>query len=249
MLKTEQLQQYLSQYKSLPLHQDASLKQVTLTVMDWQKYRIEKIHQNIFHLPQYQSINTFFFTHFYHLDALELLAQQLELALEQKIKLDRWLPKDVLDTISNGFQLALITLEADCKIAKTLLQKGLEPNTENILDTFLEVEQTTLRLHQLDLLQAVTAKLYKFAHSFLLRSALKIAYPKIEQRGFMALHGYVEDGIKAMRSNKKSLVFFRQLVRQEKMFLHYLNHHHLIHLDVYYDALKDQITVLPQKHG
>lgn len=246
MLKTEQLQQYLLQYQSLALHQDENLKSMTLLVMAWQKQRMQQLHSNIFTQSHHQLMNHFFFSHFYHFDALELLAQQLEHALAEKIKLDRWLPNEVLETILNGFKLALLTLEADIKLATLLLEKNLTANEVHILSILPEAEQFSLRLEQLDLLQKVSSKLFKFAHSFLLRSALKLAQPKIEQRGFLELHRYIEDGIKAMRSNKKSLSFFKQLVHQEKLFLDYLHAHHPTHLDVYYDAKTDRIAVLPQ---
>lgn len=246
MLKTEQLHQYLNQYQTLELHQDPALKQITLQIMQWQKQRMQNVHVMLFHHDAYQNIVPFFFNHFYHFDALELLAGQLQQALDEKIKLERWLPKEVLDTILNGFHLALLTLKADSELAQLLIARQLDVTTPNLLMVLPEAEQNTVRLEQLALLQTVSIKLYKFAHSFLLRSALKLAQGKIEQRGFTAILEYTQHGMEAMRSNTQSLSFFKQLIHQEKCFLNYLNQAHPQHLDVYYDGKTDSITFLTQ---
>ena len=251
MLKTQQLQQYLHAYQALDLHQNNQLKDTTIMVMDWQKQRMQNIHTNLFHHEQYAFIHPFFFGHFYHFDALELLASQLQLALDQKIKLDRWLPNEVLESIINGFTLALMTLEADMQLAKLLIQKNLSVNTENLLAILPEAPQSELRLQQLELLEYIGTKLYKFSHSFLLRSAFKLAQNKIQQRGFSQLHHYIDNGMSTMRAGTHSLKFFKLLVHQEKIFLAYLDTHHPTHLDVYYDPKTELIIVSaqPNKDG
>lgn len=244
MLKTEQLAIYLKQYLALALHNDPSLKHMTLDVMTWQKQRLKGIHPNIFDQPQFAEMQNFFFNYFYDFNALELLAQQLQQALNERIKLDRWLPNDILDTLLNGFQLALITLESDSKIAQALLANNLKVETPNILTIFHKTQQTSIRQQQLVLLKGVTDKLLKFSQSFLVRSALRFARPKIEQRGFSRLNQYLDDSLKVMRTHKKQN-FFALLTYQEKIFLEYLSHHQLLHLDVYYDVNTHNIRPKP----
>lgn len=236
MLKTEQLGQYLADYHALPLHNDQQLKAMTLKIIEWQQNRMKKMYRNIFDAMPYSIIQTFFLNHFYSFSALELLAQQLKQALDEKIKLDRWLPNEILDTILNGFKLALITLESDSQLAELLLQEHLDLNDENLLTVLPQAAQTEIRQQQLELLDEVSKKMLKFSHSFLFRSALRLAKPKIEQRGFSELNRYIEDGLKAMRSHKKSQHFFQHLIYQEKLFLDYLTIHHPSQLDIYYDA-------------
>lgn len=246
MLKTEQLGLYLDQYRALPLHHNPELKKITLGIMDWQKQRMQNLHLNLFTATTYSTIQEFFFSHFYNFEALELLAQQLQQALKEKIKLDRWLPNELLDTILMGFHLALITLQTDSKLAELLIKNDLELSTENILAVLPDAEQNQIRVEQLDLLNDVSKKMLKFAHSFLFRSALRLAKPKIEQRGFSALNHYIEDGLKAMRSHKKSQIFFQHLVYQEKLFLDYLTIQQPRQLNIYYDAEHDRLVTFTQ---
>lgn len=242
MLKTEQLGRYLAEYHDLSLHKNEQLKEMTLNIIEWQQHRMKKMYGNIFDAPPYMAIQTFFLNHFYSFSALELLAQQLKQALDEKIKLDRWLPNEILDTILNGFKLALITLESDSKLAEFLIKENLTVSTENLLYVLPQAEQTEIRQQQLTLLDDVSKKMLKFSHSFLFRSALRLAKPKIEQRGFSELNRYIEDGLKAMRSHKKSQNFFQQLIDQEKLFLDYLTIHSPRQLNIYYDADSKCIT-------
>ena len=246
MLKTEHLFLLLKQYDDLALHHNEDLKQMTLLVINSQKQRMQQIHPNLFNLACYTNIKEFFFKNLYSFEKLELLAQQLRQALDEKIKLDRWLPNEVLDTILNGFKLALLTLETDSQLARLLIEKNLTVTTTNLLHIIPASQQQDLRQQQLDLLSDVSRKMHKFAHSFILRSAFKFAQPTIEQRGFGLINQYINDGLQAMRSHKKSSHFFKQLVHQEKLFLNYLNVQQVNHLDLHYDVKLDRIMPLVQ---
>lgn len=244
MLKTEQLALYLDRYIALPVHTDHTLKQMTLAVMVWQKQRLTAIHPNIFSNPQFTAMQDFFFNYFYDFETLELLAEQLQQALNEKIKLDRWLPNEILDTLLNGFQLALLTLETDSNLAALLLKQNLPLSSENILTILPQARQMQERQQQLELLLLVSTKLLKFSQSFLIRSALKFAKPRIEQRGFSKLNQYIEDSLQVMRAHKNQH-FFKLLTDQEKIFLDYLGHHQPVHLNLYYDVKIQNIRAIP----
>ena len=248
MLKTDYLRQYLKQYAALPLHQNADLKHNTKCMMDWQKNRLTQIYPDLFNHPTQDALKVFMFECFYDFNTLDMLAQQLKKALDQKIKLDHWLPNEILDSAIAGFELALITLQTDSEIAKYLMSQQQEINEQNILLALGQVNQNQVRLQQLDLLKQVIQNMHHFAQSLLLRSALKLARAKIEQRGFKPLHDYLQHTIQIMRSHSHTLEFFDTIIRRDKLFLNYLDVEQPKHLNIYYDAKLERFIELSQHH-
>ncbi len=235
MLKTEQLAQYLQQYEQLSFHKQPNLKIQTWSVANWQRQRLQQIHLNLFEQSQQQHIPQFFLDSLYDFDSLDTLAKQLQLALKQKIKLDRWLPAEIFDTLIQGFELSLLTLHLDQQIAQTLLAQNLDCQDTNIIQVFQHSDQHALRTEQLHRLEKFGLQLSKLAQSFLLRSTLRIAKPKIINRGFQALYLYIEQGLTALRSYKDSAQFFKQFKHQEQLVLDYLQHTPPQMLKIYYD--------------
>ncbi len=113
MLKTEQLAHYLKQYKQLQFHRSPKLKLLTWQVAQWQKQRMQNVHGNLFQNTSYQELADFFQSELYNFDALDELAGQLALMLKQKVKLDRWLPNEILESLVETMQLALLTIKLD----------------------------------------------------------------------------------------------------------------------------------------
>ena len=248
MLKTDYLRQYLKQYASLPLHQNETLKQNTQMMMAWQKSRLTQLYPDLFNQPEKDALKVFMFDYFYDLNTLEMLAKQLKKALDQKIKLDRWIPNEILDSALAGFELALTTLQTDSAIAQHLMSQQLEINDTNVLKGLAQINQNQIRIKQLDLLHDVTQNMHRFAQSLLLRSALKFARSKIEQRGFKPLHDYLQHTIQIMRTQPHTLDFFHSLVKRDKLFLNYLAVEQPTQLNIYYDANIDQFIKLSQQH-
>ena len=241
MLKTEQLAHYLKQYKQLRFHQSPKLKSLTWQVALWQKQRMQNVHGNLFQNVAYQELADFFQTELYNFDALDVLDGQLSLMLKQKVKLDRWLPNEILESLVEAMQLALLTIKLDQQLAIHLIRQKRELNDENLILISLEVNQKANRLRQLKLFQSVSHQLSRHAQSLLLRTSLKLAKSKLKERGFAPMYNYLDHGFHVMRSNRHAKDFFIHYAQQEQCFLDYLVNVKPTDLNVYYDAASQQI--------
>lgn len=241
MLKTEQLARYLEQYKQLRIHHSAEVKTLTWQVATWQKQRMQQVHGNLFQSNTYTELADFFHSELYNFDALTELAEQLELMLAQKVKLDRWLPNEILNALVQSMQLALLTIKLDQQLAIQLIQKEQPLNHENLLHIALTCNQRPDRLRQLKLFQSVSQQLARHAQSLLLRTSLKLAKSKLKQRGFAPMYQYLDHGFQVMRSNPHAKQFFYHYAQQEHCFLDYMVNAQPSNLDVYYDQTSQQI--------
>lgn len=241
MLKTEQLAHYLARYRQLPFHRHPELKQYTWQIAEWQQQRMQSIHGNLFQDHTYQQVSQFFLSHFYHFDTLQLLADQMQLIIQQKIKLDRWIPREILETLVQAIELALLTFRLDQHLAYLLLKQQLTVNDQNMMLVVEQSDQYKKRIKQLKLFRRLSIKLDKFAHSFVIRSAFKLAKGKMQQRGFSVIHVYLEQGFKVMRETAHAKQFFIQFSHQEQAFLEYLVNAKPQDLQVYYDPYLAQI--------
>ena len=241
MLKTEQLAHYLKQYKQLRFHQSPKLKSLTWQVALWQKQRMQNVHGNLFQNVAYQELADFFQTELYNFDALDVLAGQLSLMLKQKVKLDRWLPNEILNALVEAMQLALLTIKLDQQLAIHLIRQKRELNDENLIAISIEIDQKANRLRQLKLFQSVSHQLSRHAQSLLLRTSLKLAKSKLKERGFAPMYQYLDHGFRVMRSNRQAKDFFIHYAQQEQCFLDYLVNVKPTDLNLYYDAASQQI--------
>lgn len=241
MLKTEQLAHYLKQYKQLRLHRAPRLKALTWQIAEWQRQRMQKVHGNLFQDNSNHELADFFQSELYNFDALNELAGQLSLMLKQKVKLDRWLPNEILNALVEAMQLALLTIKLDQQLAIHLIRQERELNDENLIAISIEIDQKANRLHQLKLFQSVSQQLARHSQSLLLRTALKLAKSKLKQRGFAPMYNYLDYGFHVMRSNRHAKDFFQKYAQQEQCFLDYLVNAEATDLNVYYDAQSQQI--------
>lgn len=242
MSQTQQLTKFLLQYQNLELHHNALLRQLTWQICAWQQQRMQHIHSQLCTPPHHHAAKRFFFSHLYNFDMLSQLAQQLSLAVQQKIKLERWLPSEVLATLQTALQLAMLTLELDQQLAQQLIKQQLSVSDTNILSIYPALQQTNARHEQIQLLEKLVLKLHKFAHSYLLRSALRLGRNKIQQRGFTFLYQYIDDGFQIMRLHRESKTFLLKLLHQEQHFIDYLVNAKPTTLQLYYES-NNSITV------
>ncbi len=219
MLATTRLAQQLEHYQKLGFHQNPSLAMQLKAVQVGQKKRMQHIHQDLFEQPQYQQIVTFLLEHFYCQHNISLLAQQLDKALQEKIKLDRFLSKNILETAILSFELAYLTLKLDEQIAQYLLEQQLEPTIDHIHHAIVQLNQEASRQQQFNLLTKISAALYQYAHSFFIQSAFKLAKSTAYRRQFHFLYDYLAHAFKTVRATPHCNDFFNEFIAQERKFL------------------------------
>ena len=219
MLATTILAQQLEQYQQLGFHQCEQLCQQLQLVQTMQKQRIQQANQDLLSNQDYQQVTAFLFEHFYSQANMSLLAEQLDKALQEKIKIDRFLPQHVLDAAIAGFDLAYLTLKLDEQIAQYLINQRLEVTLLNIQQAILTLNQLKDRQQQLDLLAQLSDALNQYSRSFFIQSAFKLAKNTAYRRQFNFLYDYLAQAFRAVRATPQSKHFFTLLIEQEKLFL------------------------------
>ena len=219
MLATAVLAQQLEHYHQLCFLQSAPLATQLEEVLVWQKQRMRHIHQPLFSQPQYQKISVFLLDHLYSHAKIIGLVEQLDKALKEKIKLDRFLSKSILDAAILSFNLAYLTLKLDQEIARYLLDQQLHTNSDNIHRAIIELNQRDSRLEQLNLLAKLSTALHQYSHHFLIQTAFKFAKTTAYRRQFNFVYDYLTVAFKAVRATPHAKRFFSAFIEQETAYL------------------------------
>ena len=219
MLTTTILAKQLEQYQQLCFHQCVQLCEQLQLVQAIQKQRIQQANETLFKNQHYQQIAAFLLEHFYSQPNLALLAQQLDKALQEKIKLDRFLPQHVLDAAIAGFDLAYLTLKLDEQIAQYLIDQQLAATPAHIQQALISLNQLNDRQLQLDLLAKLSSALNQYSRNFFIQSAFRFAKNTAYRRQFNFLYDYLAQAFRAVRATPQAKHFFKQLIEQEKLFL------------------------------
>lgn len=198
-----------------------------VSVQAWQIQRMKTMHADLFNHPGNQPITTFLLKRLYSLKEMKVLAHQLNKALNERIKLDKFLPESVRDAAELGFQLAFITLYLDEQLAVYCMQHGHHELTEEVMRTAsIELNHFKLRRKQLILLTQLSKVLHTFGKSMLIQTAFKLAKRTAYRRGFNPLYDYLEEGFYAVKSTPSAAQFFNTFITQEKVLLMRVNNGH-----------------------
>lgn len=213
------LSKQLLRYQQLEFHRHQAIADYLKQVQNWQHQRMLQMHESLFSTSKNQSMADFLLSRLYNLQDFELLAQQLAKALDEKIKLDRWLPESVLHTAELGFELAFLTIYLDQQIALYCLSRQIAVNEQNIVAAITHCHQIQARKQQLQLLLKLGKAFHHYSRSFMIQTALKMAKSTAYRRGFDPLYHYLLDGFSAMRQTNSTKDFFEQFIQKEKILL------------------------------
>lgn len=228
MSSIETLSRQLQRYKRLKFHYDAQIAAKLTQVQAWQIQRMRTMHYDLFNKPENQKISEFLLQRLYNIADMRNLASQLNKALHEKIKLEKFLPGSVLQAAELGFGLAFITLNLDEEVAVYCLKNGHDEITEEVMRlATLELNQFKLRRKQLILLTQLSHELHNFGKSFLIQSAFRLAKRTAYRRGFDPLYNYLEEGFSAVRATPSAHIFFKSFTTQEKILIMRINNGNL----------------------
>jgi len=214
------LSKQFEQFTQLAFHNQPVLAQQLDAVQQWQKNRMLHAHSLLFNQPQHQPIANFLTNRLYNLNDLMMLGGQLEKALNEKIKLDRFLPAGVLDAAISAFRLAYLTLKLDEQVAQYLLDQGITIVDDNsVHHAMLALQQYNARLKQLVLLRQLSQALQHYGRSFFTQSAFRLARRTAYRREFNFLYDYLVEAFAAIRSTDSSNIFFEQFITGETQVL------------------------------
>lgn len=221
------LSQQFEQFKQLAFHQQPQLAQQLVAVQHWQKNRMLQVHQPLFDQPHHQLIASFLTTRLYNFNDLVRLGDQLEKALQEKIKLERFLPSAVLDAAISAFRLAYLTLKLDEQLARYLLDQGMSSTDDaHIHQAMRALQQYNARLRQLVLLRQLSQALQHYGRSFFTQSAFRLARRTAYRREFNFLYDYLTDAFEAIRSTDRNNIFFDQFIAGERQVLLHIYQDH-----------------------
>lgn len=227
MSTVEVLSSQLQRYKRLQFHQDKQLMLKIVSVQAWQIQRMKVMHHELFNKTGHQALSAFLLNRLYNLKEMKVLAHQLNKALNERIKLDKFLPESVQEAAELGFQLAFITLYLDEQLAIYCIQHGHHELTEEVMRTAsIELNHFKLRRKQLILLTKLSKVLHSFGKSILIQTAFKLAKRTAYRRGFNPLYDYLEEGFYAVKSTPTAPQFFDAFISQEKILLMRVNNGH-----------------------
>jgi hypothetical protein len=208
-----------TQYQQLAFHHDAELANQLNQLQQWQKDQMQQRHQVLFSTPSHQALAQFFLQHLYSLAQLTQLANQLQKVLDEKIKLERFLPDSISSALVSAFELACLTLTLDEQVALYLRQHQLPIESNAIEHSLQALQQYQPRLHQLALLQQLGATLQQTSRHFWMQSAFKLGKSTAYRREFHFLYDYLSNAFRAIRPSAPNNYFFRQLVQAEQRYL------------------------------
>ncbi len=220
MSTVESLSHQLLRYKRLKFHHNRPLTNKIIKVQRWQIQRMKTMHAELFNQPGHRALAGFLLKRLYSLKDMRRLAHQLNKALTEHIKLEKFLPESVRATAELGLELAFITLYLDEQIAIYCLSHGDLELTEDILCTAsLELDHFKMRQQQLMLLTRFGEALHAFGKSFLIQSAFKLAKRTAYNRGFSVLYDYLDEGFHAVKAAPSAQQFFAEFTAQEAILM------------------------------
>lgn len=215
----------LQEYEALSFHHHTALAECLKQVEQWQHQRIQHIHSTLWTPAKNARMSQFFLSHLYNLESFERLANQLRKAAREKVKLERFVPENVMHTAEMGLQLGILSLRLDEQLAFFCFERQLPINDENMLLAFLEYQkfQFPLRQQQLALLMKLGAALHQFSRSFLIQAGLSLAKGTATRRGYDTLFDFLHEGLTAMRSMPSNVQFFQTFIEGELKFITHIH--------------------------
>lgn len=218
MQKTQTIQQLYDQVNALPQLTQPSTVAALKQLETLQHIRLKQQYARLFSTPAGQHAFHLFCQHIYHHETIFLLNRQIEEALKQKIKFEKWLSQDLLNAISHSYQMAFDSLKLDLQlVSQNTTLFAVAP--EDIIQQYIQSRQIHARIAQLDDLVILLHQCERFANSFLMRSALRMAKSTLIRRGFTELYDFLNVSLKNFKGQHTAVQVMQQVIVQEKQHL------------------------------
>ena len=218
MQNTQSLQQLYLKVQALPHLKQANTLKGLKQLEALQHMRLKQQYASAFATPSGQTALYLFCQHIYHHESIFLLNRQIEEALKQKIKFERWLSQDLLNSISHAYRMAFESLKLDLELVNhTSDLTHLTP--EDLIQQYQLHGQTKARIKQLDDLLVLLQQCERYANSFLMRSALRMAKSTLIRRGFSALYDFLNLSLKNFKAQHAAVQVMQHVILQEKQHL------------------------------
>jgi hypothetical protein len=220
MSKLAVLDQLLELYYQLNYHNHPVLQQRLADVQAWQKQRMQNTHAKQFAEKQNILMAEYFLNRLYGGPDFDALAEQIARLCKYAHKAEKLIPDNAIKTGTAGIELAILAVQLDEQVAMRLLQDHHphEALTDEMMrQAYLKLDQGTLRLKQLDLLDQLGRALDKYMRSFMVQAAFKMCKGAANKYHFEVMYDFMQDGFNAMKPLKSAEKFvsdFSALERQ-----------------------------------
>lgn len=216
MVKTAKLQQLLAQFKHLQQHTTPTQMHALHHVQQLQQQRLASQYQNLFSSPAGQQAYRVFCQRIYHPKTIELLSHQLNEAIRQKVKFERWLSHEMLDTLIHAFEVALQSLRLDLQLSQSIQSLDSEVNALTLHPLYIHTQQLALRQKQLHDLKYLLQQCDHYANSFFIRSALRVAKSTLYRRGFSELYEFLAASFQDFKGQAAMMKILQNVLNEEQ---------------------------------
>ncbi|UXZ04716.1 FFLEELY motif protein [Moraxella nasicaprae] len=199
------LVQLLQHYQRLPHHRHQALFDALQQIQSWQIQRIYQTHATLFDNPKTAPLACYLIEQIYHNQSFDVIAQQLLTAGQNALsgvgKLEKLLPKHILDVGILGVQAGIEAIELDLVLAQAYLDgKYHQPDTATMRHLYQSSGNKSARIKQIQTIETVCQQCYEHFNSFLLFNAFKLAKKSAYQNGYQPLYDFIHDGLHAIRT-------------------------------------------------
>lgn len=216
------LVEVLTAYKALPHHHSPTLKQMLSVVQNWQKQRIRRTNHALFSDDKTAPLANYLINRIYGDEDFEMIADQLLLAGQNALngsgKLQKLLPKNVLEAGISGVSSAILAVKLDLVLAQHLLHHHT-PNTpldDTIMQTaYQQVNAKDARIAQIHDICHACVMSHRYFGSFILQNTFKLAKNTAYQNGYQPLYDFIGEGLTAMKPLKRIEDFTAPFVANE----------------------------------
>lgn len=222
MSKLAVLDDLLERYYQLRYHHHAELQQRLLDVQLWQKQRMQHTHARDFAEKHNILMAQYFLNRLYGGPDFDALADQIVRLSKYAHKAEKLIPENAIKTGALGIELAILAVQLDEQVAIQLLQDypAQQPlNDEMMRLSYLKLDQGTLRLQQLALLDQLGVSLDKYMRSFMVVTAFKMCKGAATKYRFEVMYDFMQEGFAAMKPLKSAEKFVNTFTKIERQII------------------------------
>lgn len=215
----QQLQQDLNDFWQLPYHTNKPLATKLKQVQAWQRERLDATHFELFNEPNNQAMGAFLINQLYGGEKFNLMAKQLTRIVGKAEKLEKFIPKNAVETGVSGVTEAIRAIKLDLQLAQYLHEQKLEVNETNMITAYQVVNAQTERYQQMQDLKAMCYRTDKYLKSFMLQKAFALAKGTAYKYKYQPLYDFIAEGFAAMRPIKSIGAFIEPFCEKEIMII------------------------------
>ena len=212
----------LARYRALAFHHNPQLAARLSAIQNWQKKRMQHVHEDLFSVPAHHLITQYFLNQLYGGSNFNVLAEQCERILKTAKVFEGLVPSSTISTALKATEVAVLAIELDQQLAQHMVHDLRDDrhdpaiNDQYMIQLYRLANQASARHHQFNLLDELGDNLDKYIRSTLVHRIFKLSKGLSTRYELSGLYQFADEGFIAMKPLQSAKIYVGEFTQGER---------------------------------